>query len=355
MKILMIGNDESVHGGITTVINQFRNNDWEKKNFNFKFIPTYKEGNAIKKILFFLIAYLKIFCYCIKNKPNLIHIHMSYKGSFSRAYCIHKLCRALKIKDIIHLHGSEFKKWYDEGCNKKKKEKVKRLLKECNRIIVLGKEWEKRILSIEPSSKTVIVNNTVEVPRDYEKKIKNKSLNILFLGVLIKRKGIFDLISAISELNKITDLKDVKFIIAGNGIEDDNIKAKAKELEVEKYIDFTGWIDVEQKKELLKKSHLLILPSYNEGLPMAILEAMSYGLPIIATNVGDIPEAVIPEENGFLIKPGNIEELVNSILNVINFKESEWEQYSENSMKIVKQKFSDVEYFKKIETIYKTI
>lgn len=351
----MIGNDESVHGGITTVINQFRNNDWNKKDINFKFIPTYKEGNAIKKVLFFLIAYLKIICYCIKNRTNIIHIHMSYKGSFSRAYCIHKLCRILKIKDIIHLHGSEFKKWYDEGCNKSKKKKVKRLLKECSKIIVLGKEWEKRILAIEPSSKTVIVNNTVEVPINYEKKINYESLNILFLGVLIKRKGIFDLISAISELNKKIDLKDVKFIIAGSGNEEENVKAKAKELNVDKYIHFTGWIDVEQKKELLKKSQLLILPSYNEGLPMAILEAMSYGLPIIATNVGDIPEAVINEENGFLIEPGNIEMLVDSILNVINLTEEEWKQYSENSKKIVSQKFSDVEYFKKIETIYKTI
>ena len=123
----MVGNDESVHGGITTVINQFKQYDWNKKNIDLKFIPTYIEKNAIKKLLFFLRAYLKIIMYCIIFKPDVVHIHMSYKGSCSRAYCIHKLCYILKIKDIIHLHGSEFKRWYDEDCSERKKKKVKRL------------------------------------------------------------------------------------------------------------------------------------------------------------------------------------------------------------------------------------
>lgn len=355
MKILMVGNDESVHGGITTVINQFRNFDWNNRNINLKFIPTYIEGNAIKKLLFFLSAYLKIILHCIVCDTDIIHIHMSYKGSFFRAYCIHKLCYLFKIKDIIHLHGSEFKRWYDEECAEKKKKKVKRLLRECNKIVVLGKEWEKRILSIEPLAKTIIINNTVSIPEEEIKRDNNGCFNILFLGVLIKRKGIYDLLSAISELDKKMNLNNVKFIIAGNGPEEENIKIAAQEMKIEKIIDFTGWIDLEQKKELLKKSKLLVLPSYNEGLPMAILEAMSYGIPIVATDVGDISEAVINEENGFLINVGNVEELMNSIFRIINFSEQEWKKYSDNSKKIANEKFSDVEYLKKFETIYKTI
>lgn len=354
MKVLMVGNDESVHGGITTVINQFKQYDWKEKDVDLKFIPTYIEGNVINKSLFFLMAYLKIIWYCLIFKPDIIHIHMSYKGSFSRAYYIHKLCYIFKIKDIIHLHGSEFKKWYDEDCDLKKKRKIKTFLRECNKIIVLGKEWEKRILSIEPFAKTVIINNTVSIP-DVEAKFNKDEFNILFLGVIIKRKGIYDLLDAISALKEKTDLNNVKFIIAGNGIEEEKVKNKSKNLKIDNYINFTGWIDSIQKKELLKKSQLLVLPSYNEGLPMAILEAMSYGIPIVATNVGDISEAVMNEENGFLIKAGNVEELTDSIFKIINFNQMEWKKFSNNSKKIVKEKFSDEEYFKKFEMIYKTI
>ena len=88
---------------------------------------------------------------------------------------------------------------------------------------------------------------------------------------------------------------------------------------------------------------------------MAILEALSYGIPIVATNVGDISEAVMNEENGFLIKAGNVEELTDSIFKIINFNQMEWKKFSNNSKKIVKEKFSDEEYFKKFEMIYKTI
>ena len=125
MKVLMVGNDKSVHGGITTVINQLQSYNWKEKQINLDFIPTYIDGNAIKKILFFLIAYIKIFFYMLIKRPSIIHIHMSYKGSFTRAYFIKKLSSLFKVKTVIHLHGTKFKKWYDEDCNKKKKEKVK--------------------------------------------------------------------------------------------------------------------------------------------------------------------------------------------------------------------------------------
>lgn len=354
MKILMLGNDKSVHGGITTVINQFMQYNWKERNIDLKFIPTYVNGKTLKKILFFLVAYLKIILYCIIYKPDIVHIHMSYKGSFSRAYSVHKLCKVLKIKDIVHLHGSEFKKWYDEGCNEHKRKKIKKLLRECYKFVVLGNEWKKNILSIEPLTKVVIINNTVKIPEE-KNKFNECEFNILFLGVIIKRKGIYDLLEAISILKEKEDLQRINFFIAGNGTEELAVKKRAEELKISKYIKFLGWINSEEKKKILKDTHLLVLPSYNEGLPMAILEAMSYGIPIIATNVGDISAAVINEENGLLFNAGDIKGLVESISKIINLKEKEWETLSYNSKKIAKQQFSDEEYFRKFESIYKNL
>ena len=353
MRVLMVGNDKSVHGGITTVINQFKNYNWNENDIVMKFISTYIEGAVIKKITFFLIAYIKIFLYLLIFRPEIIHIHMSYKGSFSRAYYIHKLCHIFKSKDIIHLHGSEFKKWYDE-CGNKKKEKIKKFLKECNRIIVLGRKWEKNILLIEPFAKTTIINNAVQIP-EFKVKFSEERFNILFLGVLIKRKGIYDLLYAISRLNEDIDLNKIRFIIAGNGSEEEKLKEQARNLEIDKYIEFTGWIDLNKKDNLLRNSQLLVLPSYNEGLPMAILEAMSYGLPIVATNVGDICEAVINEKNGFIIKAGNIEDIVDKIKRFIYMDEEKWKEMSNESIKLIQKNFSSKNYFEKIISIYQSI
>ncbi|HFL7307014.1 TPA: glycosyltransferase family 1 protein, partial [Enterococcus faecium] len=83
-RVLMIGNDSSVKGGITSIITQMLNFNWEKKNIEMTFIPSYKGGNAIFKSLYFMYAFAKIIGISLLSKPNIIHMHMSYRGSFSR-------------------------------------------------------------------------------------------------------------------------------------------------------------------------------------------------------------------------------------------------------------------------------
>ena len=275
---------------------------------------------------------------------------MSYKGSFSRAYAIHELVKNLKIKEIIHLHGSEFEKWFDE-CSDSKKEKIKKLLRECDKFIVLGKDWKRKITKIEPKTNTFIINNSVQIPRNTAKYC-NRDFKILFLGVLIERKGVVDLIEAIKILDDKGKIDNAKFLVAGSGKEETNLKNRVKEYKIEKYFDFLGWIDNEKKKQLLLNSQALILPSYNEGLPMAILEAISYGLPVIATDVGDVSEAVINNENGYLCKAGDIESLSICIQKLLNITEKEWIRKSENSRKIAIEKFANEYYVKKIVCLY---
>lgn len=351
-KILMVGNDSSVKGGITTVISQFRNYDWSSQNVNFKFIPTYVDKNNVIKILFFCLAMTRITFDLIFFRPDIIHIHMSYKGSFTRANTVHRLCKLFKINDIIHLHGSEFKKWYDEIRDSKKQLKVRRLLKETSVVVVLGKEWEKRIKEIEPEARTIIVNNTIKIS-DENVKYRKEKFNVLFLGVLIKRKGVHDLLSAISILKEKNILDNVNFTIAGTGDEKENLEKQATSLEISKYINFFGWVNDKEKRTLLADSQLLVLPSYNEGLPMAILEGISVGLPVISTNVGDISEAIINEKNGYLIDPGDVEKLAYYLEKIILAGEENWKKFSENSKEIASEKFSDKKYFDIFKKIYK--
>ncbi|MBR3897734.1 MAG: glycosyltransferase family 4 protein [Bacilli bacterium] len=348
IKVLMVGNHESVKGGITTVINQFKEFDWQKNNIEFKFISTYIDKSNIIKILFFIIAYIRIFLYCILIKPDIIHVHMSYKGSFTRAYYIQKLAIKFRIKNIIHLHGSEFKKWYDSVDDIKKK-KIKKLLISSNIFIVLGDRWSKVIKEIEPKSNVVILNNSVNIPN---KKTKyNSKKTLLFLGVLIKRKGIHDLIEALYKL----DGENYQLLIAGTGEEESNLKELVNRYNLNDKVKFLGWIGSKEKEELLVKSQFMILPSYNEGLPMSILEAMSYGVPVISTNVGDIPSVIANNENGFLFEPGDIDELLKLLDLIIKLKKNEWNNLSNNSIEICETKFSNNIFFKMVIDIYKDL
>lgn len=348
MKVLMIGNDPSVKGGITSVISQIMAYDWEKEGVEIKFIPTYIEATTIRKIVFFADAYRKIRSELINDRPDVVHIHMSYKGSFTRKFIIHKLCKQYGIPDIVHLHGSEFKKWYDESGDRKRK-RIRTLLKECSVFIVLGEKWNKTIKEIEPKTNVLVVSNAIHIPSETAK--WNEPFTVLYMGVLIKRKGIADLLRAIKSLQDEKRLGNMKVIIAGSGPEEEILKTLNIELQIEDCVEFVGWVDGTQKEKLYQSCQMLVLPSYNEGLPIAILEAMSYGMPVIATDVGDVSAAVQDNKNGVLIEPGNIKMLCDSIHYICENKKR-YREFSANSRRIAEQKFSEDSYFMILKGVY---
>ncbi len=348
-KVLMVGNNPSVKGGISSVITQLMEHDWAAQGITMKFIPTYIETDTIRKIAYFIQAYQKIKKELKTRKPDVVHIHMSYKGSFIRKYRIHRLCLKYNVPDIIHLHGSEFKKWYDE-CADKRKHQIEKMLRESAAFIVLGEKWNKVIKEIEPRTNTIVVSNTVHIPE--EKCEWQSEITILFLGVLIKRKGVSDLLRAVKMLKEKQEGKRFKVIIAGTGEEEQKLKDEAKLLAIDDIVEFAGWTEGKKKKELLRKSQILVLPSYNEGLPIAILEAISYGLPVIATDVGDISSAVIDGKNGYLIQPGDIDALENGLERLMQDKE-QFLKMSAYARHLCEEKFSDTKYFEQIGECYK--
>lgn len=350
IRVLIVGSDSSVKGGITSVINRFLEYNW--KGIDIELFPTYIESSGLKKIVFYFISLIKYLYRLVKNDFDIAHVHMSYKGSFFRKYIIVKLSKLFNIKVILHLHGSEFEVFYNNS-SKSTKKMIKDIFETSNFVIVLGKRWARVIKEIAPNSNIRIFNNAVNIP-DYKVELKEDRINILFLGVLIKRKGIYDLIEAINSLSKngIIKEKNLNFIIGGSGPEEENIKKKINEYNLNYCIKMCGWVNGELKEELLKKSQLFILPSYNEGLPMAILEAMSYGIPIISTDVGSISEAVIEGVTGYLVKINSPKEISQKICEAID---ENWIILSENCVKKIKENFDEKVYFEKIEKMYKQI
>ena len=138
----------------------------------------------------------------------------------------------------------------------------------------------------------------------------NAPLRILFVGSIDRRKGILDLLEALSQSTSSDYILD----ICGQ-INDKSIKDKyeqMKDILGEKIVEH-GYVTGELKKRIFQQADVLVLPSYGEGMPIVIMEAMASGNAIICTNVGAIPEIIKPE-NGFLLKPGDIEALRNSIM-----------------------------------------
>lgn len=349
INVLMVGSETKIKGGMTTVVNNYLNNKF--KYTTIKYIPTHYEGNTLRNVLKFIkkIPELKL---NIKN-ADIIHMHMSERGSCIRKYIVYKIAKKNNKKVITHMHGAEFGEYY-ENASDFIKSKVLKLLKGSDYVLTLGENWNKYVTNMNEDINSVILKNSVEVP-NVNVVLKEHIFNILFLAVIEKRKGIYELVeSAKLLIDMYKGNKKFKFIIAGSGTEETNVKKIIKQYNIEEYFEFKGWVNDDIKKDLLKNSHLFILPSYNEGLPVAILEAMSYGLPIISTDVGSINEAVKNGKNGYLLDSVNPYELSIKMVELINDTER-WSQMSKESKRMCISNFEKGAYFKNIEKIYEEL
>ncbi len=346
----MVGSSLRVKGGMTTVVESFLHHKFDK-NIELKYVSTHIDTkNQIFKKIYFLISLINICIQLCFGRVKIVHMHMSERGSFRRKFIIFRLAKFFDKQVITHTHGAEFESYFKYS-NNKTQIKIKKLLKDSDVVITLGETWNKIIKNIEQEANTFILRNSVPIPPK-ENTINNEKIKILFLAVLIERKGIIDLIEASNKIIKEVEKnrKQVEFIIAGEGELLVSSKVLVKKLKLDKYFNFVGWVNNEQKHQLLQDTDLFILPSYNEGLPLSILEAISYGIPIISTNVGSINEAVKNGENGYLITPGDKEILADYTIKLIN--EINFYDMGKTSRLIAKEFFDIDNYFKKVENLY---
>ena len=193
--------------------------------------------------------------------------------------------------------------------------------------------------------------NSVNVPDKIDRNELNKVPTGLFLGRIGERKGAYDLIEAVKNI-KNEGIK-IKILMAGDG-EIQKAKDIIKKENIEDSIEILGWIDNKQKEKYLKSSDFYILPSYDEGMPMSVLEAMSYSLPVITTDVGGIPEIIQNKNNGIMVKPGNNDEIKNAIKKIIENNEFR-KEISENAYETILEKFNFKHYEEFLDKLYKQI
>jgi glycosyltransferase involved in cell wall biosynthesis len=305
-RILSIGVDCSKsRGGVSAVEYQY-----SKIYYPWQFIATATVGSSIKKAFYFITGLLRFLIKMLTDKKiEIIHVHGASYNSFRRKQVIINIGLFFKKKVIFHCHGAEFKLFTSSH-----KDSVIKTLKKCHCIVCLSESW-KQWFENECCCKNVVhINNIIPIPqKGIREKNATNSLKLLFLGKLGKRKGIFDLLDVISQMREY----DVKLFCGGNG-DVDGVLKRISELKLQDKIEYLGWVSGEQKISLLNDVDAYVLPSYNEGLPISILEAMSYGLPIVSTRVGGIPDLVREGENGYLIDPGSKEQLYAALLSLMN-------------------------------------
>ena len=349
MRVLMVGVDKKAVGGMWTVVENYLNNKKFCEDVGLIYIPTATSASVIQKLFFSAFAIIKVIYTLLTKKIDIVHVHMAERGSVFREGIIVILGKIFKAKVIIHMHGATFEDWYLK-CNKFIQRIIRWILNKCDVFIILGELWKEFISTIiEETSKIRVVYNAVDVG-DYRYNLDSKE--IIFLGMLIERKGIDDLLVAINMIkNKLPN--DIKVKLYGSD-KNFNINKKIRKYKLQDIVKYEGWLTSENRECCFSNAIINILPSYNEGLPMTIVETMAFGIPNISTNIAAIPEIIEHGENGILIPPGNTKLLGESILTLINDGMLR-SKYSRKSYEKVKAEFNLSNQLYTLKAIYKSL
>lgn len=349
--LLITPGGRTAFGGIARMVD-YSVRAWpEDSSFALRVVDSYGPGSKLLMPFYALRAFIVSACQMLAGKVQLLHVNLSERLSLWRKGAFVLLAGSLGIPVIIHLHGAEFEDYVmHRGTGRRRLATA--LLARARKLIVLGSYWRDflvRELGVA-QDKIVILHNAVpDMPRAQAR--NNAECSIVFLGVVGVRKGVPALLKALA-LPQMQNLP-WKMVIAGNG-EVAAYRQMAQDLGLDQRTRFTGWLGEDKARVVLEAADIFVLPSRREGLPMAILEALSYGCPVVATPVGSIPDAVINGETGLLVPiddPGALSVALAKLVSDTACRA----QLGTHARRLFEEKFAIGAYNKTLEGIYREV
>lgn len=332
VRVLMLGAGLDVKGGITSVEKLILQHS--PSELEIEHVATFAYGSASHNIKVFFRAARILAQRLLKNKVDLIHIHFSERGSTLRKILLILIASNFNKPIILHAHGATYQEFFS-GLPHIVQKIVAGVFRKCTKLITLSKTWQDFYATAFrlQTEQIETLYNPVSIPLQIPQRSKREKTTFIFLGRIGKRggaldltqsivsfpqqdKGAFDLIDAFAALSE-SEKSSARLILAGNG-DVDLAQQRVEELNLSDSVIIHPWLNPTERDALLAAADVFVLPSYHEGLPMSMLEAMAWGLPVIVTPVGGIPEVVTHEYNGMLVEPGNQPELTCMMQRLIN-------------------------------------
>lgn len=292
VKVLMIGPARSVHGGISGVVNNYYDAGLDRE-IDLRYIGTMVDGTKLRKLLQAILAYAGFLM--LLPRYGIVHVHVASDSSYYRKSFFIKTARWAGKNIVIHHHGGDFINFY-RNLPSGRQQSIRRTFSMADAFLVLSPAWKDFFETLIDEDKIIVFPNAVPESGLPSKKYGQQKM--LLLGRLCVEKGIGELLSVMPALKE--KFPGCRLYLAGVW-EDDKLKKLAKELD--DCVTYLGWITGEEKKKYLEECDIFVLPSYFEGQPVSVLEAMSYACVVTASDVGGIPSMITNGETGILVQP----------------------------------------------------
>jgi glycosyltransferase involved in cell wall biosynthesis len=331
IPIVMMGTGARTRGGISAVVATYREEGLFAR-WPIHYIPTHCDGSRLVKAAVAVAAFFRLLALLVRFSNGVLHVHSASRASFWRK-CVYMACaRLARWRVIFHLHGGGFARFLSEECGPVRRSIVRFFLDRADRIVVVSETWERWMRGATSNRRIMCIPNPVTTgdrpllsagatggPRSDNRGLspvvpKREPGLVAFIGRCEASKGLFDLLEAANLLRGT--IPQVRLECAGDG---DLAKAAryAIALNLGTRVSLPGWVDRQATRELLQRASVFVLPSYAEGLPVSLLEAMAAGCPVIATPVGGIPDVITDGIDGLIVPAGDPEALAHAIQRVL--------------------------------------
>jgi glycosyltransferase involved in cell wall biosynthesis len=223
------------------------------------------------------------------------------------------ICRLFGTKDVFVIVDGNF--FRIRQANWFRRNLVRLLLRVPRYITASGRNWDALFdeLGVTPPRRIVMhywLNATFPVASEPKCRPQGRPVRMLYVGWLIREKGVHELLTAINSLRRGYDFA---FTFIGGGTLLETVRHTISENGWEGAVEALGWISDEELRKHLTSADVFILPSYAEGFPMSLIEALSFAMPAIVTDVGGVSDSLQDGINGFLIQPRSVESLVTAM------------------------------------------
>lgn len=351
----MVGPVPSLYGGISKVVGSFL--EASLPDMELDYVATSTKRAGIYKTAVFVCGLGCIFLKLIFQRPDVVHLHFSKGASLYRKFVVQKIAHLFKVPVVVHSHsfgprieakrGRFTEPDFFSQASFLSRRIISQVLDGAEAILVLSERIRFCFQNITRNKNIWVLFNPVDCEKYTPEDRKREGRTMLFLGDFSEEKGIKTLIKAVTPV--INELTEARFILCGGKRED--IAEIVEDWGVESHVEIPGFVSGKKKVEVFKNADLFVLPSYKEGLPVAVLEALSSGLPIITTPVGGIPDVIKEYQNGLFVDPGDHKALAEKITFLLK-NEDVRKKIGENNRKKALDEFNTDVVIKDLRRIY---
>ncbi len=330
LRILLLGaHTTKTVGGISTLIHDILHSPLAQK-FEFRHIVSQVDQyRRFRKLLLAIGALIRFVANLVLWRPNLVYVHVGGHASLYRKAVFIAVARLAGQRVLTHFHAGNFEYYYAQQ-GRWGRRFIRWGLGRSHRFIAVSHETAKVMRKVWPSVETAVVPNGVKLElfssgraaaagaNGHSNGRSNGRANghpvrLLFVGKMGCRKGEQDLIHALQQVVRTTP--EIRLDMLGQL--SDSIESLCRESGLRPYIDQLGPVSLERRIEFFQRADIFVLPTYAEALPIAVLEAMASGLPVVTTPVGGIPELLDDGREGYLVRPGDIDSIADRIARLV--------------------------------------